>query len=230
VRPRRSLGLDRRRPARHAGGMHAADRFRRLGTYPTPRFRYGRTVRCEVRGEVEVVGLHEAPIPWPVGKKGRARSLVVYKDLARAVRRESEVAVAHHWGMGVTAVRKWRKALGVERVNEGKSKRLSDHAREPAVVAGLRKAQAKSGAPAPRAKLAAAMRGKKVDRRVVEALAARRRGARHKEETRRMSEVHRRRDTLVPGTQVRREREDALVRSLPAAEAAWRTGRTLVAV
>ncbi len=180
--------------------MHAADRFRLLGTYRTPRFRYGRTVRCEVRGEVQVVGLHDAPIPWPVGKQGGARSLVVFKDLARAVRRESEAAVAHHWGVGKSAVWKWRKALGVERVNEGTSRRLSDHAREPAVVAGLKKAQAKSGDPARRAKLAAAMRGKKVDRRVVEALAAQRRGTRHREESRRkMSETHRRRGTLVPG-------------------------------
>ena len=37
-------GLDRRRPARHAGRMHAADRFRLLGTYRTPRFRYGKAV------------------------------------------------------------------------------------------------------------------------------------------------------------------------------------------
>jgi hypothetical protein len=78
--------------------MHAADRFRLLGNYRTPRFRYGKAVWCAVRGEVEVVGLHDAPIPWPVGKRGRAKSLVVFKDLARAVRRESEVAVAHHWG------------------------------------------------------------------------------------------------------------------------------------
>jgi hypothetical protein len=123
------------------------DRFRLLGTYKTPRFRYGKTVWCEVRGEVEVVGLHEAPIPWPVGKKGRTKSLIVFKDLARAVRRESEAAVAHHWGVGKSAVWKWRKALGVERVTEGTSKRLSDHAREPAVVAGLKTAQAKSGDP-----------------------------------------------------------------------------------
>jgi hypothetical protein len=211
--------------------MRPADRFRLLGTYRTPRFRYGRTVRCEVRGEVEIVGLHEAPIPWPVGKKGRAKALVVFKDLARAVRRESEVAVAHHWGVGVTAVWKWRVALGVERVTEGTSKRLSDHAREPKVVAGLKKAQAKSGDPTRRAKLAAAMRGKKMDRRVVAALAAQRRGTRHREESwRRMSEAHRRRGTLVPGTVVWTEQEDALVRSLPPAEAARRTGRTLVAV
>jgi hypothetical protein len=211
--------------------MHAADRFRLLGAYQTPRFRFGRTVRCEVRGEVEVVGLHEAPIPWPVGKKGRAKSLVVFKDLAKAVRRESEVAVAHHWGVDKQTVRKWRKALGVGRVTEGTSKRLSDHAREPAVVAGLKKATAKAGDPGRRAKLSAAMRGKKVDRRVVEALAAQRRGTRHREESRRrMSQTHRRRGTLVPGTVVWTEREDALVRSLPAAEAARRTGRTLGAV
>jgi hypothetical protein len=86
--------------------MKGRDRFRLLGTYRTPRFRYGRTVRCEVRGEVEVVGLHEAPIPWPVGKKGRAKSLVVFKDLAMAVRREAEIAVAHHWGVDKQTVRK----------------------------------------------------------------------------------------------------------------------------
>jgi hypothetical protein len=45
-----------------------------------------------------------------------------------------------------------------------------------------------------------------------------------------MSEVHRRRGTLVPGTQVWAPEEDELVRSLPAAEAARQTGRTLVAV
>ena len=165
--------------------MSDADPYRLPGSYRAPRFRYGRTVWCAVRGEVEVVGLHEAPIPWPVGKRGRARSLVVFKGLAR----------------------------------------------EPAVVAGLRKATAKSGDPARRAKLAAAMRGKKMDRRVVEALAAQRRGTRHREESRRrMSEAHRRRGTLVPGTVVWTGREDALVRSLPAAEAARRTGRMLGAV
>jgi hypothetical protein len=208
-----------------------ADPYRLPGSYRAPRFRYGRTVWCAVRGEVEVVGLHEAPIPWPVGKRGRARSLVVFKGLARAVRRESEIVVARQWGVTGQTVGKWRKALGVGRVTDGTSKLLSDHAREPAVVAGLKKATAKAGDPARRAKLSAAMRGRKMDRRVVEALAAQRRGTRHREESRRkMSEAHRRRGTLVPGTVVWTEKEDALVRSLPAAEAARRTGRTLGAV
>jgi hypothetical protein len=70
-----------------------------------------------------------------------------------------------------------------------------------------------------------------MDRRVVEALAAQRRGTRHWDESRRkMSEAHRRRGTLVPGTVVWAPAEDALVKSFPAAEAARRTGRTLVAV
>jgi hypothetical protein len=31
--------------------MEDAERFRLLGKYQTPRFRYGRKVQCEVRGE-----------------------------------------------------------------------------------------------------------------------------------------------------------------------------------
>jgi hypothetical protein len=48
-----------------------ASRFRLPGRYRTPRVRYGQTVRCLLRGEVEVVGLTDAPIPWPLGKRGR---------------------------------------------------------------------------------------------------------------------------------------------------------------
>jgi hypothetical protein len=45
-----------------------------------------------------------------------------------------------------------------------------------------------------------------------------------------MSEAHRRRGTLVPGTVVWPPEEDRLVKTLPAAEAARRTGRALGAV
>ena len=78
--------------------MEDAERFRLLGTYRTPRFRYGRKVLCAVRGEVTIVGLTDAPIPWPVGKRGRGRSLMAFKDLAKALRRESEQAICHSWG------------------------------------------------------------------------------------------------------------------------------------
>jgi hypothetical protein len=74
--------------------MEDADRFRLIGKYRTPRFRIGQHVFCEVRGEMVITGMTDAPIPWPVGKRGRGRhTLIVYKGLAKAVRRESEQAI-----------------------------------------------------------------------------------------------------------------------------------------
>jgi hypothetical protein len=70
--------------------MTDADRFKLLGTYRTPRFRVGQVVRCVARGKVVITGITKAPIPWPVAKKGKGRhTLVVFKDLAKSVRRES---------------------------------------------------------------------------------------------------------------------------------------------
>ena len=42
-----------------------------FGPYRTPVFRFGDVVICEVRGQVELVGLTAGPVPWPVGKRGR---------------------------------------------------------------------------------------------------------------------------------------------------------------
>src|SRR5262249_25716201 len=70
---------------------------RLLGSYATPAFDYGDVVTCARRGDVRIVGLSEAPIPWPIGQRlprGRARALVLYGDLAEAVRRESAPAAA----------------------------------------------------------------------------------------------------------------------------------------
>jgi hypothetical protein len=202
-----------------------------LGSYRTPRFRYGKAVCCEARGEVTICGLTDAPIRWPVGKRGRAKSLVLYADLARAVRRESAQAVAHWWGVGLTAVWKWRKALGVGPATEGTSRLHREGARDLAVARGLKKAQAKAGDPARRAKIAAALRGKPKPAHVGRAVAKAHRGTRHTEEARaKMSATHKRRGTLVPGTRVWTPKEDALVRRLPRNEAARRTGRTPAAV
>jgi hypothetical protein len=76
--------------------MDDADRFKLLfGPYQAPRFRVGQVVRCEVRGKVRIVGLSDAPIPWPVCRAGKWLVPVVYRGLVKAVRRESEQAVAH---------------------------------------------------------------------------------------------------------------------------------------
>jgi hypothetical protein len=74
--------------------MEDAERFRLLGEYRTPRFRIGQRVRCAVRGEMVITSMTDTPIPWPVGKRGPGRhSLIVYKDLAKALRRESNQAI-----------------------------------------------------------------------------------------------------------------------------------------
>jgi hypothetical protein len=106
------------------------DRFQLHGTYRTPLFKYGVTVECEVRGEMVITGISDSPIPWPVGRiKGRGGPAypVVYKGLARAVRREANQAVAHHFGVTAQTVSVWRKALGVDPSNPGTSKLRSAH-------------------------------------------------------------------------------------------------------
>jgi hypothetical protein len=174
--------------------MHDADRFRLLGKYRTPCVRVGRFVRCLVRGEIEVAGFRDGPIPWPVCKTARRHALIVYAGLARAIRRESAQAVAHWWGVRPLQVSKWRKALGVGPTTEGTSRLRSAYCGEPWFKDARRKAHAKADDPARCEKIAAALRGRQKPRHVVEAMAAGRRGKPHSEETRRkMSEAHRRR-------------------------------------
>ena len=57
----------------------------RFGPYITPQFRYGDVVMDAVRGEVTIVGLTDAAIPWPLGKRGRTTTIAVYAGLADAV-------------------------------------------------------------------------------------------------------------------------------------------------
>jgi hypothetical protein len=67
-----------------------------LGKYRTPKFRLGAVVNCARRGDVRVVGLSGAPTPWPKGqllKGGRKSALILYGDLAKAVKCESAEAV-----------------------------------------------------------------------------------------------------------------------------------------
>ncbi|HEY1380130.1 MAG TPA: hypothetical protein VGF55_25225 [Gemmataceae bacterium] len=100
------------------------DRYRLLfGPYRAPRWRYGRVVMDEVRGEVTVVGMTAGRIPWPVGKRGRAKAPVVATSLARALRAEAAQAVAYWWGLSTHTVCLYRSALGVPRSTSG-SRRL----------------------------------------------------------------------------------------------------------
>src|SRR5688572_17241098 len=110
------------------------------GPYRTPRFKYGQRIQDLMRGSVRVIGLSDAPIPWPVIRRGSGNSLALYGDLAKAVRRESNLAVAHHWGVTGQTVTKWRKALGVPSATKGTSRLRRAYAREPFFLKAQRKA------------------------------------------------------------------------------------------
>jgi hypothetical protein len=212
--------------------MEDAERFRLLGKYRTPHFRIGQRVRCQVRREMVITGQTDATIPWPIGKGGRGRhSLVVYKGLARVVRRESEQAICHCFGVRTTTVWKWRKALGIGPLTEGTSRLYREYTKEPWAVEARAKAHSKTRDPERCRQIAEVKRGKPRPRHVIEAMRQAQLGMRHTEESRRrMREAHRRRGKLVPGTIVWTAEEDELLKTLPAEEVAKRTGRNLKAV
>jgi hypothetical protein len=198
--------------------------------YRTPSFHYGQRVECLARGEVTIVGITAAPVPWPIGKTYRARSLVLYRDLARAVRQEANQDVARLFGVTGQTVTKWRKALGVPANNRGTLRRR--------VAAGkrndkaLRAMHAKARDPVRRAKIAAARRGKARPRKVIEALRRANLGRKLSAEQRaKISAAHKRRGTRPPKAgRSWKAGEDRLLAKLPPTDAARRTGRTLTAV
>ena len=180
---------------------------------------------CEIRGHVVLTGLHEAPIPWPVCKtQGRSTgrtSLVVYRGLARALRRESEQAICHSFGVCPTTVWKWRKALGLaDTPTEGTLRRMRDLAARPAVVAGLRKAQDQAGDPQRNAKISRALKGRPKPPQVGEAVRRANRGKRASAGTRRkMSEAQRRRQVVPVPHRSWEPWEDMLLGTVP--DQAW---------
>ena len=70
--------------------------------------------------------------------------LILCGDLVRAVRLESETAICHWFGVGITTVWKWRKALGVKSINEGTSALLSRWA--PETIQGEKATERLAGA------------------------------------------------------------------------------------
>ena len=83
--------------------MDDTDRYKLLfGPYRAPRCRVGRFLNCAIRGRVKVYAISDGRIPWPLTRRadggGRAM-LIVCGDLARAVRQESNQAVAYWWSV-----------------------------------------------------------------------------------------------------------------------------------
>ena len=101
--------------------MFDSERFKLLyGPYARPLCRVGEKLLCEYRDrEVTVGGLTDARIPWPYARGPGQQGPIVCGRLIEAVRTESEISVAYHWGVSTTTVKKWRRALEVPAVNNG---------------------------------------------------------------------------------------------------------------
>jgi DNA-binding transcriptional regulator YiaG len=202
------------------------------GPYYPPRARRGHKLFCEIRGTVTVGGYSDALIPWPRLKKGGNACLILCGDLVRAVKREALLVVAHHWGVSHTTVWNWRKALGVERSNEGTHQRLHDQAvtREDD---RLDRARRNSKKPKALAKLSASLKGRVQSPATVEAV---RRAAKRQKWTearkRKIAALWRRRGHRArnPNHRPWTAAEDALLGTDWDAVVAGRLGRSLKSV
>ena len=129
--------------------MDDADRFKLLhGPYRCPRCRIGSKLFCEVRGWVPVRAMSDGRIVWPMtaNKRNGRRFFIICGGLAKAVRRESAIAICYWWGVTPQTVSVWRKALGVGQYTEGTLRlhrnwtpeRLPPEAREKALANSMR--------------------------------------------------------------------------------------------
>jgi hypothetical protein len=109
-----------------------------FGPYNPPKTDRGRFLVCEWRGKVKVSGYSDGPIPWPI-KWHTRNSLILCGDLINAVRRESKLAVAHHWGVSLKKVQDWRCILGVEPYTPGSQWLMRATARENATPRRMRR-------------------------------------------------------------------------------------------
>jgi hypothetical protein len=110
--------------------MNARDRVQLLfGPYRAPRLRKGGRATCLLLDtDVVITGWTDARVSWPLcrpldNRRGRP-TILLDDELARAVRHEAAAAIRHWWGVSVAVVWRWRKALGVGRMDSEGSRRL----------------------------------------------------------------------------------------------------------
>lgn len=205
-----------------------------FGPYASPRFKFGGLATCEARGSVIACGLTDAPIPWPLGRPpGRSsRGPIIYRDLAKAIRRESSAAVCYWWGVTGQTVTKWRHLLGVPTNTEGDQRLRAENGRRnwPKVKP---KFQAKAQDPERRRKISEARTGKPRPPEFVDQMRRAMLGTSLSHATRaKMSAAHKARGTRPPKAgRPWTVEEDAIVRASSGKQAAAKLkGRTLNAV
>ncbi len=173
--------------------MKPKDRVQlRSGPYKSPSISIGTILACESRDtDVIVVDYSDAKIPWPIGRRPRlgAKSLIVFGDLAKAVKNESCLAVAHWFGVSTQTVTVWRRNLGVPAANPGTSALRRDYFFEPWAMEAKKKAWAKGQDPERCAKIAASKVGKKRPQHVIDAMRKGRTGKPQSAETRKKMSI-----------------------------------------
>lgn len=141
--------------------MRHADRIALLhGPYQSPRVKRGDWLEDGMHGLVPVGGYSDGLIAWPRRRKTGKASLILCDDLVRAVQVESEIAVAHWWGVSIGTVYAWRKTLGVGRITEGTDRLYRDYkpVKIPDDMAAVGRVHAAQ--PEAKARMAATKRGK----------------------------------------------------------------------
>jgi DNA-binding Xre family transcriptional regulator len=104
------------------------ERYKLLhGPYQPPAVGIGDRLQCELRGDVVVKAWSDAIIPWPCVRIGGRPGFILCGDLVRAVKCESSLAIQHWWGVSDVTVTQWRKALHVQKVNEGTQRLYRDY-------------------------------------------------------------------------------------------------------
>jgi hypothetical protein len=212
-----------------------------FGPYKAPPLKRGDRAFCLVRdGPVVVLGWSEAPTPWPRCRAlecpRAGHGLLIEDELARAVRHEAAAAVAYWWGVSRSAVRHWRKALGVTRTNNEGKHRLVLGAISATLKARFGAGPGRRGHSRSRTRYRAAIWTAE-EIALVGALAdaevAQRTGRSTNAVLKKRNELGRPAVTARGVAYARRfwrAEEDEAVRTLPAQDAARATGRSLEAV
>ena len=116
-----SMAANRRKSAAQRMKTALASIALLAGPYHPPALRRGDRAFCLFRDcDVVVTSWTDARISWPrcrvidqAGGSGR----LVDEELARAVRTESALAIHYWWGASHDAVKNWRRALGIKRLD-----------------------------------------------------------------------------------------------------------------
>jgi hypothetical protein len=152
-------------------------------------------------------------------------------DLVKAVKCESAVAVAHHFGVSTQTVKGWRKALGVPRANEG-SARLWGRVAIAREDDRLERARRNSKRPAALAKVSAKLKGRVIPPHVIEAVRRAAKRPRSKAWKKKMAAYWRKRGHPPghPESRFWTRQEEALLGTDTDAKIGKRIGRTAQAV